>query len=299
MKCARIWLFLAVFFLCAPLWADTIILKDGTSISGEYTGAKSNFISFTDSKGIKYQFPLRDVQSLVFTASGDTVTLRSGKAYSGHFAPAATLDFTDNEGIHYQFPPSDVVSVIFSKPAPRTPAAPRMAEVIPAGSEISITSNEPIDSNTAAVGQMYSAQISEDLRDSTGSVAVPQGTPAQLMIRKVSGGGVIHSPDLVLDLYSVTIGGKQYNVISSEVKENNKKGIGGNKRTAEFLGGGAAVGSLVGAIFGGGRGAAIGAASGVGAGGLTQIFTRGKQVQIPAETKMTFRLESTLILQPN
>jgi hypothetical protein len=53
----------------------------------------------------------------------------------------------------------------------------------------------------------------------------------------------------------------------------------------------------MGAIFGGGKGAGIGAAAGAGAGLLTQIFTRGKTVKVPAETTMRFRLDRTLVLR--
>jgi hypothetical protein len=301
LKALRILSWLVIFCLCSPLWADTIILKDGTSYSGQYTGSATGLIAFTGIKGVKYRFPRADVQSLVFTAAGDTVTLRNGKVYSGHFAGGTVIGFTDAAGIGYQFPISDASSLVFTSPPtqpPATASVPIQAEVIPAGTEITISTNEAIDSTTAAVGQTYSAEISQDLRDSTGAVAIPQGTSGQLLIRHISGGGIIHSPDLVLDLDSVTVNGKQYSVVSSDVKKNNKKGIGANKRTAEMVGGGAAIGSLVGALFGGGKGAAIGAAAGVGGGGLTQIFTRGKQVEVPAETQMTFRLESTLILQP-
>jgi uncharacterized protein YcfJ len=65
-----------------------------------------------------------------------------------------------------------------------------------------------------------------------------------------------------------------------------------------MLGGGAAIGGLLGAIFGGGRGAGIGAAAGGGGGFITQLFTRGKQVKVPAETVLHFRLEKPLVLQP-
>ena len=36
-----------------------------------------------------------------------------------------------------------------------------------------------------------------------------------------------------------------------------------------------------------------------GSGLLTQIFTRGKQVQVPAETSLMFRLDQTLVLKPH
>ena len=73
-----------------------------------------------------------------------------------------------------------------------------------------------------------------------------------------------------------------------------KDGIGGNKRTAEFVGGGTALGAIVGAIAGHGKGAAIGAASGAGAGALTQVLTKGGSIKVPAETLMTFQLEKPI-----
>lgn len=54
----------------------------------------------------------------------------------------------------------------------------------------------------------------------------------------------------------------------------------------------------MGAVFGGGKGAAIGAASGAGAGLMTQLFTRGKRVTVPAEATLIFKLDRTLVLRP-
>jgi hypothetical protein len=86
-------------------------------------------------------------------------------------------------------------------------------------------------------------------------------------------------------------------VDTSDVQVNSGRGVGANKRTLEYGGGGVGFGALMGAIFGGGRGAGIGAAAGAGAGLLTQIFTRGKTVKVPAETTMRFRLDRTLVLK--
>jgi hypothetical protein len=37
---------------------------------------------------------------------------------------------------------------------------------------------------------------------------------------------------------------------------------------------------------------------GAGSGFLTQIFTRGRQVKVPSETVLRFRLEQPLVLRP-
>jgi len=278
--------------------ADTIITRDGSSYSGQYLGAKEGTIGFTDSSGIGYTFPIRDVQSLVFTSANDTVTLRNGKVYSGKFGGSDPLAFKDSLGILYEFPRKDVESLVLSTAAVvQASTPPQGAKVIATGTEISIRSDENIDSGSASPGQRFAAEVVDAVDDVAGGVAIPAHSKAKLLIVSDSSGGA-GSPYLYLDLDSVSINGVSHRVFTSELKESNNKGFGKNKRTAAFLGGGAALGGLFGAILGGGKGAAIGAASGAGGGFLTQLFTRGKQVKVPAETVLHFKLERPLVLQP-
>jgi outer membrane lipoprotein SlyB len=69
-----------------------------------------------------------------------------------------------------------------------------------------------------------------------------------------------------------------------------------NNRTAKFVGGGAALGTILGALAGGGKGAAIGALAGGGAGAATQVFTRGRSLHITPETVLRFHLEGPIYL---
>ena len=287
-----------VLILTSMAFAVTIVLRDGTSYNGQYVSGGSNQINFTDKMGIKYQFPLRDVQTLVFTSTADTVTLRDGKSYAGSFNNADMLGFVDGQGVHYQFPLTDVESLIFSSAPAQAPNPRAEGKVVAIGTQISVRTNERIDSKSASVGQLYSAEITEDVPDSSGGIAIPRGSAAQLLIRNIGTGGAVHSPEVVLDLDSVTVGGKRYSVVSSDVDESNKKGLGINRRTGEMVGGGTGLGALMGALFGGGKGAGIGALAGAGGGIATELFTRGKEVKVPAETLLNFRLERTLILRP-
>ncbi len=191
-------------------FADTIVLKDGTSYNGEYSGPA---VTFTDMQGAQYQFPLSDVQSLAFNASSDAVTLRNGKSYSGHFTGPNPVAFQGSEGIKYQFPTSDLDAIVFNGSG-NTPPPPRDAMVIPNGADVPIRTNETIDSTSSYQGQTYSAVITEDIQDVAGNTAIPAGTPARLLIRNTSTGGAVHSAELVLDLYSVTVGKKEYRVMS-------------------------------------------------------------------------------------
>jgi outer membrane lipoprotein SlyB len=86
-------------------------------------------------------------------------------------------------------------------------------------------------------------------------------------------------------------------VSTEDLSRSNSQGIGKNKRTAEMVGGGAALGTLLGAIAGGGKGAAIGAIAGAAAGGGVQVLTKGHEIRVPAETVLNFRLDQPLHLR--
>ncbi len=299
MRFRRLLSLATILFLSSAALADTIVLRDGTSYSGQYLAGAGSQVNFTDKLGIKYQFPLKDVQTLVFTNSADTITLHDGKVYTGSFVGENSLSFVDAQGVHYQVPLTDVESLILTGPPPAARPAPAAeAKIISIGTPISVRTNEKIDSKDTSAGQVYSAEITEDVPDTAGGIAIPRGSAAQLLIRNSSGGGAVHSPELVLDLDSVMVGGQRYRVVTSDVDESNKKGVGANRRTAEMVGGGTGLGALMGAVFGGGKGAGVGALAGAGGGLAAQLFTRGKEVKVPAETLMVFRLERTLVLHP-
>jgi hypothetical protein len=166
--------------------------------------------------------------------------------------------------------------------------------VLAAGTAMVVRNEETIDSGKAAPGQTFPAEVTRDVRDAEGNVVIPRGSNAQIVIRSASKGGKIRgASDLVLDLASVSIDGREYQLSTTDLEEKGHSGVGANRRTGEFAGGGAAIGAIIGAIAGGGKGAAIGAGSGAGAGALTQILTKGK-IKVPVETVLTFQLDRPL-----
>jgi hypothetical protein len=172
----------------------------------------------------------------------------------------------------------------------------REGMVVPQGAEIVVRTNEAIDSTAATEGRKFSGTVEKDVTASPGQVLIPKGSPAELTVSKVSTRGTTGSSEVALALNSIEIGGHRYLVNSADVQQGNNQGIGKNKRTGEYVGGGAALGTLVGAIAGGGKGAAIGAVAGAAAGGTAQVLTRGKEVKIPAESTLSFRLDQPLQL---
>jgi hypothetical protein len=164
---------------------------------------------------------------------------------------------------------------------------------VPAGAEIVVRTNDTIDARHPSDSRIYSGVVDQDVTDRSGRVVIPRGSNAELIMRDSS------DSEIVVDLESVEVDGRRYVVDSASERvaaetEREREGVGANKRTGKYVGGGAVIGSIIGAIAGGGKGAAIGAATGAGAGAVGQTVTRGGSVRIPSETLLTFRLDRSL-----
>jgi hypothetical protein len=160
---------------------------------------------------------------------------------------------------------------------------------LPTGTNIEIRTNEGIDLRDPSDGRIFSGSVARDVFDQNGNLAIPQGSHAELIVRNLG------RDERAVDLESIDVNGRRY-VIQSETRVGQRQGLGENKRTGEFVGGGALLGTIVGAIAGGGKGAAIGAAAGAAAGAGSQVATRGRSVWVPAESILRFRLNQPLVV---
>lgn len=171
------------------------------------------------------------------------------------------------------------------------------AATIPSGTSVVVRTNEAIESTEAVEGKTYSASVQNDVSDSTGALLIPKGAPAELVVRSSSTGGKVKGAELTLDLAAVTVNGQRQLLQTDDLAQKSNKGVGKNKRTAVMVGGGAALGAVIGAIAGGGKGAAIGGLAGAGAGTAAQVLTKGKEVKVPAETFLTFKISEPIELK--
>jgi hypothetical protein len=170
-----------------------------------------------------------------------------------------------------------------------------LSQTLTNGTEVKVRTDQAINAQSVTSGQSFAATVSDDVRDSSGNVAIPRGARARLAAVRTS------DNQISLALSSVTgANGQRYylNTNSTQAESTStKEGVGKNKRTAKYVGGGALAGTLIGAIAGGGKGAAIGALAGGAAGAGAQTLTKGKKLDIPAESQLTFRLEQDVTLQ--
>jgi hypothetical protein len=152
---------------------------------------------------------------------------------------------------------------------------------------------EAVNSQTARLGQTFRASIDEPIFVNGQSV-IPRGADVLAKLVEDQQSGKIEGRTvLTLALVSISVNGQPVAVTSSDVKtESSSRGA----RSAGVIGGGTALGAIVGALAGGGKGAAIGAASGATLGTGAEVLTKGQQVKIPSETRLTFRLQTPLQL---
>ena len=260
-----------IAFLPSALSAARLTLRDGSVVYGQFISGNTQTIVFQDDNGVRRRFNMNQVQGIDFT--NVTGSLNRESTYSDQRSGiAGSASRTDDRRL-----PNDWA-------------------VLPAGSSLSVRTDETIDEKNAFEGRTFSASVVQDVSDSGGRIVIPRGSQARLIVRRVSEGGTMTSGNFVLDLESVTVNGRRYVVNTEDIKKG-ETGIGANRRTAEYVGGGAALGTLIGAIAGGGKGAAIGAIAGAAAGGGVQVLTKGKEIRVPAETVLNFKLEEPLHLR--
>jgi hypothetical protein len=167
--------------------------------------------------------------------------------------------------------------------------------VVPAGTTITVKLGSAVGTKTSNTGDVFMASVAEPVAVD-GKTVIPVGADAKGKVVEAQALGKIKgAARLKLALTSVTVNGKAYDIESS-VSSRTAKGKG--KRTAVTTAGGGGLGALIGGIAGGGKGAAIGALAGAGAGFAGGAFTGNKQIELPAETALSFELTAPLTIQP-
>jgi hypothetical protein len=174
--------------------------------------------------------------------------------------------------------------------APAPAPAPQPI-IVPKGTPIEVVLDQSLSSKTASEGQSFSATVVDPVIVD-GQEVIPKGAHARGTITSAKAAGRFKgASELGLALRHIEINGQRYEIAAS-TPELSKKGKG--KRTGALVGGGAGGGALIGGLAGGGKGALIGGLIGAGAGTGGAAFTGNRDVMLPAETGLTFRLVKPL-----
>ncbi len=179
-----------------------------------------------------------------------------------------------------------------AKSTPKAEAPPRPKPVVvPAETVITVVLDEAVGSKISTPGQTFAATVSRPI-EVDGKVAIPKGARATGLVRDAKPAGRFKGgASLELTLTNIEVNGTDHEVHTTSPTETSK---GKGKRTAAMVGGGAGGGALIGGLAGGGKGAIIGGLIGAAAGTGGAGLTGNRDIKLPAETPLTFKLVDPL-----
>jgi hypothetical protein len=227
-----------------------------------------------------------------------TTTVTPANASAGNTAPPPPADNSQAQpdqnaqsGAAYQ-----------SGAAPAGPPAPGGAPVIrpadvhvAAGTSLAIRINQRISVKTSRAGDRFTGEIAEPVVGNNDRVVIPRGAHVEGIIAAAHRRGHFKGRSILsLRLTELTLNGQQYPLDTRDLSQT-KKGKG--KRSAAFIGGGAGLGMLVGGVASGGVGLLVGGLVGGGAGTALGGLTGNRDIEIPSESIVRFRLADDLVVQ--
>jgi len=238
--------------------ADSLTLRSGRVIDGQYLGGDARQIRMAIGDRVE-SYEVNDVVSLQFGGSARVSESRDRDRDRDR----------DRGGFAAQ-------------PAPPPPA---YGVQIPTGTAFTVRMIDAVDSERSRLGETYRCSVDEPVMVGDQTV-IPRGADAVAKLVEDKQSGKFEGKTvLTLALQQVMINGRMADITTGDVSQASASRGG---RTAKVVGGTTALGAIVGAIAGGGKGAAVG--------GAAQVMTKGQQVKIPSETRLTFTLQQPVQL---
>ena len=196
----------------------TILMRDGTTLTGTVAATSPSEITLAGDDNTTHQIPMTQVKSIEYDDSQAAQNSSTQPAATPGQSSSGRASGSGHERHH-----------------PTQAEIHTKTYVVPVDTKVSVRTDDTINSATAAEGQTYAAEVTNDVLDANGDVVIPHGSNAQIVIRSASKGGRFRgASDLVLDLQSVSVEGQQYIVSTTDLQQSGKQGLGANKRTAEY-----------------------------------------------------------------
>jgi hypothetical protein len=239
--------------------------------------------------------PIRRRAIAALLASAMTLAGCTNKANTPAGQTPAGIATTNPDGTNTASAGTNAANTAPATQAP-TPAPQPAPLVLPRGTRLEVRLNRTIDVKHTESGDRFNGSLAQAVVVGN-TIAVPQGSGATGEVLLAHRRGRFKGQStLALTLTRLDVNGTAYRIDTGTLARS-KKGKG--KRTAALIGGGAGMGMLIGGIATGGVGLLVGGLAGGGAGALGAAFTGNRDLSIPAETVVTFRLQDALTLAPD
>ncbi len=305
-------------------FADTVYLKSGQVINGTYMGGSAREIRIARGDRVE-TVDVSNVERIEFngmsgsggggrmqsdngrptlrrapgsdSSSDDRPTLRraDGVSSSDNSDPdRPVLRRSDNGGGAVAIMrPDNPDTGASARPAP-APGPERTPVELPAGTNIVIRMIDGVDSETAHVGQTFRAAVDSGVTAPNGDTVIVRGSDVVVkLVDAKESGKLTGKAELTLMLVSVKVGDRNVDLNTQTIsRESGSRG----EKTAKVAGAGAVAGAVLGGILGGGKGAVGGAAAGGAAGAGVEAMSKGQQVKVPSETRLTFVLDTAVTI---
>jgi hypothetical protein len=234
--------------------ADTLVLKNGLSLEGEYKGGTESTIMF-ETSGKVQEIALSEVESITFSAP------ESATQTSTEVTPAA-------------------VTTTAGATAAATPAKEAQlasGTEIPAGTKMMIRTSEEISTESNPAGSTFKCVLESDLLVD-GSVVAAKDSEVYGNVIESVGGRRIGNQHIMVTFDKIKINGQLVAMQTDEVGAE-----GGRGGAARAVGAGALIGAAAGD-----------AAAGAAVGGAVALLAGGKHIQIPAGTVVEVTLKQPI-----
>jgi len=218
------------------------------------------------------------ISSCTSASTDDTATTEEASATAPANAPGASSASTSAA------PKADV-----------PPPAPKVVSfTIPAGTELVVATSNTLNSGKNNAGDEFEGGLALPV-SVDGKTVLEKGAKVVGKVVNAEGSGRVKGrASMTLALTGVEFNGK---IVPINTENFSQEAEATKGRDAAVVGGGAGLGAAIGAIAGGKKGAATGAIIGGAAGTGTVLATKGKEVEFPAESKISFNLSDALTVR--
>ena len=188
-------------------------------------------------------------------------------------------------------PSAPVETAYYPPPAERRPAVHTTDRLFPPEPRCMCASMNPSEPNMIPLGERFYASLADPVV-MNGHTLLPVGTRfSGLITESKQSGHVKGRAVLAVRLDSFEWHGREYPIDTSSIESVSHK-----KKGLRWIAGGGGFGLVIGGIAGGGAGALIGGAAGAGAGTAGAFATGKREVNMGAETPLTFTLSKPVQL---